>query len=689
MDLDLRGLYQNIFYDKNGNAKVQGISSPLFYWGIVIKLILGCFLASPYLTELFLPFISHAVNHGDAYNYFTDSKIEFPYPALMEFIFYLPHKIASWVTPIPETANVLSLLLFRITCLVFDFIILLVLLRWLSTHQRKVLIFYWLSPILIYITYVHGQLDVVPIALLIVSLYFLFKDKFVWFSILLALAICTKTSIALALPFVFIYRYRYSRPQIFNVVKEVGAFLFVILAINLLVWSTGYFQMVYNNEVQSRMFTASFSFSQDRVFLIIPALLLVQTIVMYSRKWVSRDLLLLFLAFGFGTLTLFITPMPGWYYWIVPFFIYFIVKFNGEAKSFFVFLNIAFFMYFAIIPNSDFLNLTIWNQGNTQSIYSILSLNALHVNIIFTVLQTALLLFLIVLYQKGIKAHLNRKLFSQPMLIGLSGDSGSGKSTLSEDLLSVFGTSNTTVIRGDDMHKWERGNENWKSITHLNPKANDLNTDLDHIKKLKDGYTIYRQKYNHKNGKFTLPFEIKSNRLVLFEGLHSFYLRSQSNLYDLKIYLDPEDEILLKRKVTRDTEERGKDKEAVIKQIKDREGDSRQFIKSQKELADIIIRPKLIEGNEGLQVTLPAEIPLDGLLSLLSKNSELKIKHEFLENNLQTVEFNGLINEKVVELVATEEFGILSELGINNANWKGNNQGLIQLMVAVCIFNSL
>ena len=52
-----------------------------------------------------------------------------------------------------------------------------------------------------------------------------------------------------------------------------------------------------------------------------------------------------------------------------------------------------------------------------------------------------------------------------------------------------------------------------------------------------------------------------------------------------------------KRKVTRDTEERGKDKEAVIKQIKDREGDSRQFIKSQKELADIIIRPKLIEGR--------------------------------------------------------------------------------------------
>ena len=684
----MKTFYQNIFYDANGVAKVQALNSPLFYIGLGIKILLGIFLASPYLTDLFIPFINTAVHHGEAYVQGHESSLEFPYPGLMHAIFYLPHKLFEVLGILPNKATFLHLFLFRVTCLIFDFSIFLVLLRWLRNAQRKVLIYYWLSPILIYITYIHGQLDVVPIALLIVSLYFLFKERFLLFSLFLALGICTKTSIALALPFVLIYRFRYTQPSLSQALKEFLIFIGPILLFNIPYWSEQYFQMVYNNEVQTRMFNASLNFGQGRSFLFIPAVILIQTIIMISRKWVSRDLLLLFMAFSFGTLTLLIIPMQGWYYWIIPFFVYFIIKFNGEARWLFLLLNVAFFFYFAIIPQSEFLNLYLM-RSNKDTIYQLLNLSNLHVNVAFTILQTLLLLFLIILYQKGIKSHINKKLFSQPMLIGLSGDSGSGKSTLTSNLLQVFGDNNTTIIRGDDMHKWERGNKNWKSITHLNPKANRLSEDLEQLKQLKDGYSIYRQQYNHDNGKFTLPFQIKSNRLVIFEGLHSFYLRSQGSLYDLKIYLDPASQILLRRKIKRDVDERGKAENEVLQQIKEREQDSKLFVQSQKEMADIVIQQQEEEGIEFIKITLPADVALDDILALLHQNTQLSIQHEFLENNQQSISLKGEVSQVIIESIANETFGMLSELGINNAQWESDEKGLIQLIIIACIMNKV
>ena len=69
------------------------------------------------------------------------------------------------------------------------------------------------------------------------------------------------------------------------------------------------------------------------------------------------------------------------------------------------------------------------------------------------------------------------------------------------------------------------------------------------ICQLKDGYSVLRKKYDHNNGEFTLPFQIKSNRLVMFEGLHPFYLKSQADLYDLKVFIKPDEKIRIQDKL--------------------------------------------------------------------------------------------------------------------------------------------
>jgi uridine kinase len=387
---------------------------------------------------------------------------------------------------------------------------------------------------------------------------------------------------------------------------------------------------------------------------------------------INRNLLMLFLAFSFGVLTLFITPMQGWYMWLVPFFIYFVIQFNETQKYLYFTLVVFYFIYFSTVPNSDFPLPFALNEHQT--------------NIIFTLLQTSLGVFLFALYHHGIRNVILQKLNYKPFLVGVGGDSGAGKSTFSGLIEMVMGSNAMSIVRGDDMHRWERGNEQWKTITHLNPKANDLHQDVQHTKALKEGKAIYRKHYDHNNGKFTLPQYIKSNTLVLFEGLHPFYLKNQADLYDLKIFFQPDESIRVSRKIQRDSVERDKPAEAVIKQLEDRKEDSEKYISKQKEHADIIVNYTQVDGEECLRLYIKNEIELDDLLNAIITNSSMEVDHQYLDNNMQELVFKGILSSNIIELIAYDQIQGLEEIGIYDSKWDSDYKGVIQLMTMQTMF---
>ena len=53
-----------------------------------------------------------------------------------------------------------------------------------------------------------------------------------------------------------------------------------------------------------------------------------------------------------------------------------------------------------------------------------------------------------------------------------------------------FNKNDLTVVKGDDIHKWERNDLEWEKYTHLNPKANDLHLEINMLRKLKIGRSI-------------------------------------------------------------------------------------------------------------------------------------------------------------------------------------------------------
>lgn len=686
--------------DKHGNHKLPILKSRLFWAGVLVKLVLSVFFASDYLRELFAPFGNYfiASDFKNPYEYFSQNGTgtEFPYPPLMLWIFTFVRAL-FWII-IPGNIEGFSLadsFLYRIPLLIADLGILFVLMRWLKTKTRQVLIWYWLSPVLIYINYIHGQLDVIPMAFLIGSLYFLFKNKWEYSFLFLGFAIACKTNMVLVLPFFIIYLLRIPHVKLKKIISVIALLFLTVLLLNLpYISSEAYISMVYNNPVQKQVFDLYYQFNSNLKIYFIPAVYFILVLWYLSFKFVNRDQLILFLAFTFLALTLMIAPMQGWYFWIMPLLVYFVIKHGKREQMVFVILSILYFIYFGFIQHSDYLS--AFNCGTFDN--PMLVLNNTFLNIAFTLLQTTLLLMAYLLFKNGISSNIQAKFLSQPYMIGIGGDSAAGKSTLTNALASVFDLQNTTIIRGDDMHKWERGNENWKKFTHLDPRANHLHHDLDQAKSLKTGQTIKRSFYDHNTGKFTIPTFLKPNKLILFEGLHSFYLQNQLDVYDLKIFMQPQENLRVWWKVKRDVAKRGYSPEQVLEQLKTREEDSEKYIKNQALHADIVasfysindINPLNleIEPQIGLKIRFTNSVGLDLLIDKLSKIGSLKLEHEF-DNAHQYLIFNGTITESDIELIAYQLIPQLEEIGVYNPQWKSDYEGLLQLITVYIVFEKM
>jgi uridine kinase len=189
-------------------------------------------------------------------------------------------------------------------------------------------------------------------------------------------------------------------------------------------------------------------------------------------------------------------------------------------------------------------------------------------------------------------------LLKENIVITISGDSGTGKTTLANKFKEYLETKNNKVLlyECDRYHKWQRGDENWKSFTHLNPEANRIDQMKNDIIQLKTNNAINQVEYDHHNGKFTNPQYIEPLPVVIVLGLHTLLDSTLNKISDCKIYIDPDDELKKVWKIERDTKERGYTEEQIIKSINDRKEDYENYIKPQKEHADIIINYTVSEN---------------------------------------------------------------------------------------------
>jgi uridine kinase len=234
-------------------------------------------------------------------------------------------------------------------------------------------------------------------------------------------------------------------------------------------------------------------------------------------------------------------------------------------------------------------------------------------------------------------------------VFAICGDSGSGKSTLSKLLKNCF--SDSFSLECDRYHKWERGDSNWTDVTHLDPNANYIEKMNEDVFNLKIGKEIFQVDYDHATGTFTEEQLINPSNNLIVCGLHTIYNKESNSIYDIKIYMDPQEELKQKWKIKRDVIERGYTIEKVLESIKKRDKDFINHILPQKDNADVIIRffskdnvdiyDLVYEDKLSLDIKINKSFIVDDILKKL-KYEGIPFTHIASENHNQFI-FNEYI----------------------------------------------
>lgn len=227
------------------------------------------------------------------------------------------------------------------------------------------------------------------------------------------------------------------------------------------------------------------------------------------------------------------------------------------------------------------------------------------------------------------------RLADRPIILGIVGDSAAGKTTLTQGIANILGDERVVTICTDDYHRYDREERRQRGITALDPLANHIDILEQHIQLLRQGRSILKPVYNHEDGTLMAPEYVEPREYIIIEGLLGYTTRAMRDCYDVKVYLEPVEDLRVHWKITRDTALRGYTRADVIDSLSGRGMASTRYIHPQRTFADMVVHFFPPEENEeetgaGLSVrhTLRPTLPHPDLSPIIEAGAKAGIKLE-------------------------------------------------------------
>ncbi len=225
-----------------------------------------------------------------------------------------------------------------------------------------------------------------------------------------------------------------------------------------------------------------------------------------------------------------------------------------------------------------------------------------------------------------------------PRLILIGGGSSSGKSYLTKKVIEEVGEGQITHLTLDDYYKDQSAmsvSERLK-VNYDHPRAFDWKLMREQVAALKKGEAISKPVYDFvertRSGKIET---ILPKKLVVIEGIMALVDKELRSMGDLRVFISASAERRFLRRLIRDSEERGRPFEGIVK----------QYFSTVQPMYDEIVEPSsiyadLIVNNDG--VTNRA---VDVLASLFKK--ELELAREGKRDSLPEEEFQEDVLSRV------------------------------------------
>ena len=394
----------------------------LFLIGLLLKIVLVIFLLPNITSNLFLPFLENSINNFsfDPWTNFLINEGDvnsFPYGLVM-LLAYLPLSIVG---------NILDKYIydynffeigFKLTSLCFDYFLIIFLSSIINYKSTKFLIFcYWLSPIAIYTSFIHGQLDIVPISLLIGSLYFLKTNQYKISGVFFALSLSSKFSMFISLPFILVYIYKRKGFQ-GDFIKYLISFTITstLLYLPFLFFSNGFLEMVIETRELNRLYAVFLDYGSNLKLFILPFIYIFSLYLFWRLNRITQDLFFISIGIGFLSILTFLVPAPGWTLWTIPFLTYYQIN----ARKDIILITLIYSSIYILNANEFYgiLNTEILSSANNFYYED----NLYFRNILFTLKQSLGLLIAVRMYIYGIKRNNFYSTSNKSILITIEGN---------------------------------------------------------------------------------------------------------------------------------------------------------------------------------------------------------------------------------------------------------------------------
>jgi len=245
----------------------------------------------------------------------------------------------------------------------------------------------------------------------------------------------------------------------------------------------------------------------------------------------------------------------------------------------------------------------------------------------------------------------------RPIILGIVGDSAAGKTTLSAGIANILGPEKVVTICTDDYHRCDRAERADNGLSALDPRSNYIDILEQHIQLLRDGKPILKPIYNHDRGTLDRPVHVEPREFIIMEGLLGYTTRAMRNAYDVKVFLEPDEDLRIKWKVQRDCSKRGYSEKDVVNSLKKRASDSVDFIQPQRTFADMVVSFYPPEGRSdetgahlNVRHTLRPTLPHPDLTPILEagakKGLRLELARDIDGKPVDVLEIAGDVGDK-------------------------------------------
>jgi uridine kinase len=181
----------------------------------------------------------------------------------------------------------------------------------------------------------------------------------------------------------------------------------------------------------------------------------------------------------------------------------------------------------------------------------------------------------------------------QPVTLAVAGGTGSGKTTIANEIVKRVGAQRIAFIQHDSYY-YDRGRlpldpRNQPNFDH--PDALETDLLIEHLAALKAGQAVEIPVYDFTTDRRLMHTRrVDPHPVILVEGLLIFVEARLRELFDVKIFVDTDNDIRFIRRLRRDIAERGRSMESVVDQYLSTVRPMHlEFVEPSKRYADVII----------------------------------------------------------------------------------------------------